>query len=351
MVTGSDTTGGNSQRSRRLPTMRDIADHVGVSRQLVSLVMRGSAGPSVDSRARILAAANELGYRPNSSARLLRQRRTHLLGVMFDLRNPFEVRFVERLVGRAAIEGFSVVLGAHTPDRPTDVVVSDLIAQRVEALVAFNPDAASASLQDALDRLPVVWLGEKSPTPRADNIRVDEVTGLRLAVEHLVSFGHETIVYLGGQGGLVGRDRATAYEQAMIEAGLGARIDIIECDFTEEGGADAARKIAARKSRPTAVISCGDLNASGVLAVFAHSGIRVPEDVSVIGFDDSYVAALSYHELTSIRQDVDATVEATIQVVLERLSETAGAPGEILTPTTLVTRASTGPGRPSWSAS
>lgn len=331
--------------------MRDIADHVGVSRQLVSLVMRGSEGPSVDSRARILAAADELGYRPNSSARLLRQRRTHLLGVMFDLRNPFEVRFVERLVARAASEGFSVVLGAHTPDRRTDVVVSDLIAQRVEALVAFNPDAASASLEDALDRLPVVWLGEKSPTPRADNIRVDEVTGLRLAVEHLVALGHRNIVYLGGHGGLVGQDRAKAYKMAMTDAGLNACIEIIECDFTEEGGAGAASNIVARESRPTAVISCGDLNAAGVLAVFAHAGIRVPQDVSVIGFDDSYVAALTYHQLTSIRQDVDATVEATMTVVLERLSEAPGAPGEVLTPTTLVTRASTGPCRPSWPAS
>lgn len=343
MVTGSDTTGGDAQRSRRLPTMRDIADHVGVSRQLVSLVLRESPGPSADSRARILAAANELGYRPNASARLLRQRRTHLLGVMFDLRNPFEVRFVERLVARAATEGFSVVLGAHTPDRTTDIVVSELIAQRVEALVAFNPDPGSPSLHDALDRLPVVWLGEKAPTLRVDNVRVDESTGLHLAVGHLVGLGHRKIAYLGGQGGLVGRDRAAAYLGAMVDAGLTDDAEVIECDFTEEGGAAAARAIVVRESRPTAVISCGDVNAAGVLAVFARSGIRVPEDISVIGFDDSYVASLSYHQLTSVRQDVDATVQATMSTVLERLSDTPGAPGEVLTPTTLMTRASTGP--------
>jgi len=130
---GDDDAEASREALPQLPTMRDIARHLGVSRQLVSLVMRDAPGPSAESRQRILAAADELGYRPNASARLLRQRRTHLIGAMFVLRNPFEVRFVERFVERAAEEGFGVVLGAHSDERPTDLVVSDLMAQRVTA--------------------------------------------------------------------------------------------------------------------------------------------------------------------------------------------------------------------------
>ncbi|RII95652.1 LacI family transcriptional regulator [Clavibacter michiganensis] len=328
--------------------MRDIAEHLGVSRQLVSLVMRGAVGPSAESRNRILAAAEDLGYRPNASARLLRQRRTYLVGAMFALRNPFEVRFIELFVERAAREGFGVVLGAQSDERPTGVVISDLMAQRVEALVAFNPDGGSTALHDALERIPVVWLGEKAPDGRADNVRVDEVTGIRVAVEHLIGHGHRDIVYVGGEMGIVGRDRAEAYRRAMVGAGLIDHAEIIAADFGEQDGARAARDIAQRARRPTAVICCSDLSAVGVLAVFARAGVAVPGDISVVGFDDSYVCALSYNDLTSVRQDVEITVEQTLETLMARVADPTVVRRDVLTPTVLVTRGSTGsaPARP-----
>jgi DNA-binding LacI/PurR family transcriptional regulator len=142
-----------------------------------------------------MSAANELGYRPNASARLLRQGRTRLIGVMFVMRNPFEVSFVSRLAERAAAENFGLVLGPRNGARQTDQVLSDLLSQRVEAIVAFNPDPAAPTLSDALDLLPVVWMGEHSDEPRADNVHVDDAAGLRLAVQHLKSLGHDRISY------------------------------------------------------------------------------------------------------------------------------------------------------------
>ncbi|MFB8267548.1 LacI family DNA-binding transcriptional regulator [Streptomyces sp. NPDC055955] len=325
--------------------MRDIADHVGVSRQLVSLVLRGVPGPSAESRDRILAAASELGYRPNASARLLRQNRTRLIGVVFEMRHPFQVRFVERLFVRAAEKGFGLALGPRTVERPTDVVVAELMEERVEALVAFNPDPASAALAEARDLVPVVWLGEWVRRPGVDNVHVDEVEGLRLAIEHLVGLGHRDIVYVGGLGGNVGRDRADAYRAAMTTFGLSDGIEVLPGGFSEEDGAAAAREIAARVQRPTAVVCCGDQCAAGVLAVFARSGVQVPEDVSVVGFDDSYLSSLSYHRLTSVRQDVEATVEATLDSVLDRIEGDDGPRRVVPTVTTLVVRESTGPAR------
>ncbi|GAB6903135.1 LacI family DNA-binding transcriptional regulator [Kineosporia succinea] len=326
-----------------MPTMADIAEHVGVSRQLVSLVLRDVPGPSAESRERILAAASELGYRPNASARLLRQNRTHLIGAVFGMRHPFQVRVVERLFVRAAEEGFGLVLGPITPERGTDAVVAALMEERVEALVAFNPDPSSDALAEARGLVPVVWMGEWVEDESVDNVHVDEVEGLRLAVEHLVGLGHRDIEYVGAFAGRLGADRADAYRAAMAGAGLEARV--LEADYTEEGGAEAARCLLRREKRPTAVVCVGDQCAVGMLGVFARSGVAVPEEISVIGFDDSYLAALSYHQLTSVRQNVEATVEAGLRAVLDRLDE-PGRPRRVTaTKTELVVRKSTGPVR------
>jgi DNA-binding LacI/PurR family transcriptional regulator len=122
---------------RRLPTMRDLAAHVGVSRQLVSLVMRGAPGPSPETRERVLAAADELGYHANASARLLAQSRTHLVGALFNMRNPFESRVVERLSVRAPERGFRIVLAPKTDELGTGRRIVELLEQRIEALVGF----------------------------------------------------------------------------------------------------------------------------------------------------------------------------------------------------------------------
>ena len=338
-TTDSSRTQGNGQT--RHPTMQDVARHVGVSRQLVSLVMRGVPGPSEESRERIIAAAEALGYKPNVAARLLRQSRTRLIGVVFAMRNPFQVRVVERLYELAAEAGFGLALGPLTMDRSAESVVSELQGERVEAIIAFNPGLNSDSLLEAGDALPIAWLGEWVHDTRVDNVHVDEIAGLDQAVQYLQELGHTRITYVGGEGGRVGADRADAYAAAMRARGLGKHVEIIVSDFSEEGGAEAARKIGVSDARPTAVICCGDQCAAGVLAVFAREGIRVPEDVSVVGFDDSYLASLSYNALTSVRQDADATAEAAFAAVVGRLEGTE-PPGKVVaTPTELIVRSTT----------
>lgn len=347
MTTGAQDPRANrsAKGQGRLPTMRDIADHLGVSRQLVSLVLRDVPGPSAESRERILAAARELGYRPNASARLLRQNRTRLIGMVFSMRNPFQVRFVERLFVRAAEQGFGLALGPATVERPTDAVVAELMERRVEALVAFNPEPDSPALAEASDLVPVLWLGEWTEVPEVDNVHADEAEGLRLAIEHLIDLGHKDIAYIGGLGGRVGRDRADAYRAAMDSFDLADRIEVVPSGFSEEDGATAARGLVARDRRPTAVVCCGDQCAAGVMAVLARSRVLVPGDLSVVGFDDSFLASLSYHRLTSIHQDVEATVEATLAAVSERIDGDEGPRRVVATATRLMVRESTGPAR------
>ncbi|RXZ71823.1 LacI family DNA-binding transcriptional regulator [Agromyces albus] len=324
--------------------MRDVAEHVGVSRQLVSLVMRDVPGPSAETRERILAAAAELGYRANASARLLRQKRTRLIGALYSMRNPFESQVVEQLFARAAGREFGVVLGPMTSERTPGKVLDELVEQRVEALVGFVPDDWTASFESIGKIIPTVWLGGPVPAPH-DNVHIDNVTGMRLAIEHLVGFGHRRIAHVRGTEEPAGQERARGYRLGMDLVGLHDEIDVLGAGWGEEDGANAARELLDRSVLPTAVICCSDQAAAGLLAVFTRAGVRVPEDVSIVGWDDSYVAALSYHRFTSVRQDVDATAEASLDAVLQRLADRDRPRALILTPATLVVRDSTGPAR------
>lgn len=322
--------------------MKDVADRAGVSRQLVSLVLRGVAGPSQTSRERVLQAAADLGYQANTSARLLRQNRSGLIGLMFTPSNAFQSAYVERLVELAAEAGFGVVLSPVTSVRTTDVVVPELLGHRVEAMACFNPDPESSELLRALDRIPVVWLGERRGDPRADAVHADDDGGLGLAVEHLVSLGHRSITYVGGTGVKAGPDRARAYRAAMERAGLGEFVDVEDASFEEESAAAAATRLVARGDLPTAVIACSDQCALAVRAVLTAAGVSVPGDVSLVGFDDSALARLSFNDLTSVRQDVDATVVATLSAVRDRLTDPERTPCDVTTPATLSVRSSTG---------
>lgn len=325
--------------------MKDVAVRAGVSRQLVSMALRNVPGPSESSRERVLAAAAEIGFSVNASARLLRQSRSRLIGVLFVVGNAFEAPFVERILVRAKAAGYGVVLGPIGPGRDTDVVVTELRGHRIEALACFNPDPSSPALQRAIEQLPVVWLGERSANPRADAVRADDEKGLRLAVEHLVTLGHQEIAYVGGRGGSVGPDRAQAYRAAMEANRLSEFIDVIDSGFEEEDAAAAARELIARDHLPTAVIACSDQSAAAVRAVFANAGVDVPGEVSIIGYDDSAVAALSFNSLTSVRQDLDATVAATLAAIIARIENPERSPLDTRTPATLVVRSSTAAAR------
>ncbi|UQN28773.1 LacI family DNA-binding transcriptional regulator [Brachybacterium kimchii] len=311
--------------------MKDIADHLGVSRQLVSLVLRGAEGPSAESRERILTAARDLGYRPNASARLLRQGATRTIGVAFSLHNSFQADVVERMFARAAEHGYTVVTEPRGPGRDTETVTRELIEQRVEALAVFNPEPGTEVLDSARSAVPVVLLGQWSEDTTLDTVHVDERAGLRRVVDHLLALGHRQITYLGGAaGGTVGADRAEAYGEAMAAVGLEARADVVDAGFDEEAGASAARSVLGRDEWPTAIVCGSDHAAAGALAVLARAGVRVPEEMSVVGFDDNRLAELSYHQLTTVHQDVEETVDATLSIMLDRLH--GGHPPEEATP-------------------
>lgn len=249
-------------RRSRAVTMQDVADHVGVSKALVSILFRRVAGPSEQTRQRVLEAAENLGYRPNRSAALLSLRRSHLIGVMANVRNTFHAELVEDIVAEADGFGYEVVLGAVTPTHGEAAVVDTLLDFRCEALILLGPALDDSTIAELGDRAPVVVVGRRITCPSVDVVRTADGRGIGKVVDHLVALGHRRISHLSGGDGTIPNDRKAGYTRAMKKHGLADSIDIIDGDFTENAGVLAARRLLARRKRPTAVCAANDHSAS-----------------------------------------------------------------------------------------
>jgi DNA-binding LacI/PurR family transcriptional regulator len=330
------------------PTMRDVAAHVGVSQSLVSLVFRNAPGASAETRERVFRAAAELGYRPDMAAQVLRRTRSRNVGVLFTMRQPWDVDLVEAVYPAAEKYGYHVVLGALGTGRDERRAVEELLAYRCEALILLGPTSRAAQLAAVAPDLPVVDIARHSTGDGVDVVRVADEPGARLAVDHLVSLGHRAIVHVDGGKMPGGVHRSRGYRRAMRRHQLGADIRILPGDHTEESGAAAARRLMKEDELPTAVFASNDRCAHGLLVTLIRAGIRVPGDISVVGYDDSGVARLSFIDLTTVRQDVIQMAELAVQAIVERLDQGRSSAREIVLDPTLVIRGSTSAPR-SWS--
>jgi DNA-binding LacI/PurR family transcriptional regulator len=339
------TDHGNDEGPRRqgAVTMQDVADHVGVSKALVSMVFRRVAGPSDHTRERVLEAAKKLGYRPNRSAALLSLRRSHLIGVMANIRNTFHAELVEDIVAEADGFGYEVVLGAVTPTHGEAAVVETLLDFRCEALILLGPELADATLAQLGDRAAVVVVGRRVPGPSIDVVRTADGRGIGKVVDHLVELGHRRISHLSGGSGTIPNDRKAGYVRAMKRHGLADAIDIIDGDFTEHAGILTARQILGRPDRPTAICAANDRSAIGLLDELRRSGIDVPGDIAVAGYDNSILAPLAHIDLTTVSQEPHQQAERAVRAVVERLDEHRRDRLDVLLEPRLVIRNTTTP--------
>jgi DNA-binding LacI/PurR family transcriptional regulator len=325
--------------------MRDVAARVGVSQALVSLVFRNAPGASPQTRERVFRAAAELGYRPDKAAQVLRRTRSRHIGVLFTMRQPFDMDLVEALYPAAERHGYHVVLGALGSWRDERTAVEELLAYRCEAMILLGPTSKATQLAAIAEQMPVVDVSRRPTGEGVDVVRVADERGAALAVDHLVGLGHRDIVHVDGGRLPGGTHRSRGYRQAMRRHGLAEQIRVLPGDHTEESGANAARHLM-REGLPTAVFASNDRCAHGVLATLVRGGVSVPGDVSVVGFDDSGVARLSFIQLTTVRQDVARMAELAVQAIVERLDEGRATTREIVLEPTLVVRATTAGPRP-----
>jgi DNA-binding LacI/PurR family transcriptional regulator len=327
------------------PTMGDIAARAGVSKALVSLVFRNAPGASPETRARVLEAANQLGYRHNRTASLLARRRTHLIGITMILRNTYHAELVEDIQAAADDLGYELVLSTVTRTHDEQRAVETLLESRCEAIILLGPELPQASLAALGGQLPVVAIGRRVTAPGVDVVRPAEEDGIGQVIDHLVGLGHREIVHIDGGDGVIAGDRRDGYRTAMRRHGLDRYVQVRPGGFTEDAGAAAAHALLSEGRLPTAIVAANDRAAIGLLDALARAGVRVPEAVSVVGYDDSMLSRLAYVDLTTVNQQPMEHARRAVVAAVERLDQGRTARNEVVIPPQLVVRGTTGPAR------
>ncbi|MEJ3652240.1 LacI family DNA-binding transcriptional regulator [Actinomycetes bacterium KLBMP 9759] len=301
----------------RRPRLEDVAADAGVSTASVSLVLRGIAGPSAETRERVLEAATRLGYRADRTASLLARRRTHLLGVPVVLRDAFRSELAEEVQVAADARGYAVALSAVTPVHDETRVVETLLDLRCEAIVLLSPELPAHALAELAERVALVVVGRRVEPAGFDVVRAADDKGVGQAVDHLVALGHRRIAHVDGGDLQMAADRREGFRSAAARHGIATTV--LRGGHEEAAGAAAARRMLDDGELPTAVVTANDRSAIGVLDVLLRAGVRVPEDVSVVGYDDGELARLAHVRLTTVSQEASVQARGSVAAALERL--------------------------------
>lgn len=322
---------GSSNVDKRI-TQADVARVAGVSQASVSYVVNESAVPIPDeTRKRIFAAMDQLGYVPNVMARRLRRGKTlTIAGIIPDILNPFYPAFERGIQEVTDEQGYDLIIYNTDGQREKEQrCLQSLLQGRVDGVIGVFFHLSALELlpllkyQIALVRLEATQ--KKGGELPIDNIFVDNVLAAKDAVRYLIKQGHKRIGMLSSLDGPA-NFRLAGYQQALKEAGLKPENPLIQHDsFDENGGFRATQKLLSK--RPTAIFAANDLMAMGAMMALRQRGLRIPKDVAVLGFDDIPVAKLVYPALSSVAQDQQALGRRAAEMVFERLSGAFTGPG------------------------
>ncbi|MEU8654673.1 LacI family DNA-binding transcriptional regulator [Streptomyces sp. NPDC048737] len=327
--------------------MADVAARAGVSRALVSIVFRNQPGASEESRERVLRVADEIGYRPDSAARLLARGRSRTLGVMFTVQQTFHTNLIEAIYPAAEHLGYEVLLSGATPGRSEEKAVEALLSHRCEAVILLGSFAEPAFLDQVGHRTVAVSVSRRVAHAHVDFVHSAEGKGIRQATDHLVELGHRRIVHIDGGRGPGSAERRRAYRAAMRRHGLESEARVIPGEHTEESGVEAGVLLVAEREQgwplPTAVLAGNDRSAMGLLMSLTRAGVEVPRDLSVVGYDDSHLSHLMPIGLTTVRQDAVLMAEHAVRFAVERLEDPELELREAVLEPKLVVRGTSGP--------
>ena len=335
-------------RRRSSVTSVDVARHAGVSQSAVSRAFaRGPerSGVSEETRARILAAAEQLGYRPNAIARSLVSRRSRIVALLFSyLDNPFYAEALEKLCLALQERGFhALVFMMPATDEGVARTVSDLLEYQVDGIITASVELSSNICEYCHDEgIPVVMFNRVQDDPRLSSVTTDNITGGRLAARRLVEDGHRRIALLAGwEQASTNRDREFGFTAELAAHGLtlhARAVGHFHLSRTREAVAD----LLALPEPPDAVFVANDYMALEALSALRHDhGISVPSDMAVVGFDDVPTAALPEFSLTSVRQPLDQMVSNAVRMLIEALDSTQMQPEHLALVPRLVAREST----------
>ncbi len=323
-------------------TLEDVAAAAGVSRALVSIVIRDAPGASAATRERVMRAAADLGYRPDVRARLLARSQSKLIGTVFGMAGTFHFDVLDGLYTAAEARGYELILSALTQSRGEARAVQSLQDFRLDALVMIGPDIEKPMLAG---KVPLVAVGWHVDDPAVDSVRTSDAKGMALAVDHLVERGHRRIVHVDGGEGTISTSRREEFLRAMDAHGLRADARVLTGGLTRLEGYTAARTMLDDPRLPTAVIGFNDEVALSVLESFLHAGHRVPQDVSVIGWDNSLASKLPHVRLTTVSQDPLLIAKLAVDRAIARVEGASIGERDIVLEPSLMVRATTGSAR------
>ena len=314
-------------------TSAEVARLAGVSQSAVSRVFTPGASVSAKTMEKVRAVAEELGYRPNVLARSLITGRTRIIGlVVAYLENQFYPMALELLSRALQARGYHIlVFMAENSTERVAQVMSELLDYQVDGIITASV-AMSNDLTTRCDGagIPVVMFNRGQDDARLSEVTSDNVNGARRAAEFLIKGGHKRIAHvMGWQGSSTGRDRAEGFKQAMQAAGL-QPFAMVDGTYSREKAAAVTRELCQGPERPDAIFVGNDHMAFAVMDTLRHElGLRVPQDVSVVGYDDVPMAAWPAYGLTTIRQPVNRMVEATVAALLNQIEGGSSAPTKV----------------------
>ena len=333
------------QRNKRASST-DVARLAGVSQSAVSRAFTPGKAISPEMRAKVQAAAQELGYRPNMLARSLITRRTNMVAVVTgDISNPHYARTINTFSLGLQRRGFHVLLFSLIEGQSAEDAVEEVLKYRVDGVILISA-ALSAEVGEACARVgvPVVLYNRYARHANISCVRIENVGGGSDVAQYLHDCGHRRIGFVAGSAvDPTSADREKGFFARLNELGSGQVVKV-QGDFSFEGGRRAFAELWRGRDRPTAVFAASDLMAAGVMDGARHDfGLRIPEDLSVVGFDDVPVASWPSYDLTTVRQPVEEMAELALELLSERIANSKALPHTRLVNGTLIPRTSVRP--------
>ena len=325
----------------RASTMRDVAAAAGVSTALVSIVFRGAPGASAETRARVFAAAERLGYRTNRTASLMKRRRTKHLGVTMHVRNAFHAELVDGIQSAADHAGYEIVLSIITDSHTEQRAVDTLLEFRCESLILLGSDLPTTQLRDLAPHVPIVLIGRRATLNGVGVVRSADHRGQALLIDHLADLGHRDITHIDGGNHPIAADRRRGYRAAMRRRGLSSHIRVLTGGVTEHDGRRAAAELLQLKPLPTAVCAFNDHCALGFIDALTKAGMHIPDECSVTGYDNSPIAGLAAIDLTSVSQEAAELARSAVGAAITLLEEPTKDRAETVLEPRLVSRSTT----------
>jgi DNA-binding LacI/PurR family transcriptional regulator len=331
-----------------MATIYDVAKEAGVSIATVSKVINETGRISSKTRKHVTEVMKHLDYQPSLVASALTKKRTNTIGLLIpDLGNLFFAEVARSIEDRAHEKGYNVVICSTDNDAgKEEKYLAWLRQKRVDGIILATGMQSDKSVKSLLDlKLPVALVARESPRLAVDTVRVDDYLGGYLAASHLTELGHTRIAVIAENMQVSSSwERVEGYKKALEEAGLPYEEALIKVStFDIEGGKAAARQLLELGDPPTAIFACNDLLAIGVIQVSRERGLSVPEQLSVVGFDNTLIATLTEPPLTTISQPIPDLGKRVVDVIMQEIAGENQAKQRVVLVPELIRRGTTAP--------